>query len=132
MLAWRPGCRGIATDACVPISKLADCIGETQKDIAELGLIAPIIGHVGDGNFHVTPLIMMDDEDEVQRAETMIERLNLRAIAMEGTCTGEHGIGQGKRRFVRLEHGAGADVMIALKQALDPDNIMNPGKVVGL
>ncbi|MBO6815990.1 MAG: FAD-binding protein [Rhizobiaceae bacterium] len=131
MLAWRPGCQGIATDACVPISRLADCIAETQKDVEELDLVAPIIGHVGDGNFHVSLMIMMDDKDEVARAETFIERLNSRAIAMEGTCTGEHGIGQGKRRFIRLEHGAGADVMSAVKRAIDPDNIMNPGKVVG-
>lgn len=132
MLAWRPGCEGIATDACVPISRLAECIAETCEDIKELGLVAPIVGHVGDGNFHVTPLIMMDDAEEVRKAEEFIERLNLRAIAMDGTCTGEHGIGQGKRRFVRIEHGAGADVMLAIKQALDPQNIMNPGKVVGL
>jgi len=131
MLAWRPGCRGIATDACVPLSRLAECIAETQQDAEALDLLAPIIGHVGDGNFHITPLVMMDDADEVRRAEDFIERLNLRAIAMDGTCTGEHGIGQGKRRFVRLEHGAGADIMLSLKQAIDPDNIMNPGKVVG-
>ena len=132
MLAWRPGCRGIATDACVPISRLAECIAETQQDAEAFDLVAPVVGHVGDGNFHITPLVMMDDADEVSRAEEFIERLNLRAIGMEGTCTGEHGIGQGKRRFVRLEHGAGADVMMALKKAMDPDNIMNPGKVVGL
>ena len=132
MLGWRPGCRGIATDACVPISKLADCISETQRDAEELDLVAPIVGHVGDGNFHITPLVMMDDEDEVARAEEFIERLNLRAIAMEGTCTGEHGIGQGKRRFLRLEHGAGADIMASIKKAIDPHNIMNPGKVVEL
>jgi len=132
MLAWRPGCRGIATDACVPISRLAECIAETQQDAEAFNLVAPVVGHVGDGNFHITPLVMMDDADEVSRAEEFIERLNLRAIGMEGTCTGEHGIGQGKRRFVRLEHGAGADMMMALKKAMDPDNIMNPGKVVGL
>ena len=131
MLAWRQGCQGIATDACVPISRLAECIAETQKDVAELDLVAPVIGHVGDGNFHITPLVMMDNKDEVARAEEFIERLNMRAIAMEGTCTGEHGIGQGKRRFLRLEHGAGADIMASIKQAIDPDNIMNPGKVVG-
>ena len=131
MLAWRQGSKGITTDACVPISRLAECIAETQKDIADLGLIAPVIGHVGDGNFHITPLVMMDDPDEVARAEEFIERLNMRAIAMEGTCTGEHGIGQGKRRFLRLEHGASADIMASIKQAIDPDNIMNPGKVVG-
>ncbi len=132
MLAYRPGCQGIATDACVPISRLADCISETQKDAEELGLIAPVIGHVGDGNFHMTPLVMMDDPDEVARAETMIERLNMRTIAMEGTCTGEHGIGQGKRRFLELELGSGAGLMATIKRAIDPDNIMNPGKVVSL
>ena len=132
MLAHRPGAKGIATDACVPISRLAECVAETVEDIERLGLVAPIIGHVGDGNFHVSPLVMMDDAREVARAEEMIERLNMRAIAMEGTCTGEHGIGQGKRRFVRLEHGAGADLMAAIKRALDPHDIMNPGKVVTL
>lgn len=132
MLAHRPGCQGIATDACVPISRLAECISETIADVEELGLVCPIIGHVGDGNFHATPLIMMDDPDEVARAEDMIERLNMRTIAMEGTCTGEHGIGQGKRRFLQLEHGTGVDVMAAIKRSIDPDNIMNPGKVVRL
>lgn len=131
MLAWRTGCEGIATDACVPISRLAECVTETQKDAESLDLLAPVIGHVGDGNFHITPLVMMDDPDEVARAEEFIERLNMRAIAMEGTCTGEHGIGQGKRRFLRIEHGVGADIMASIKQAIDPDNIMNPGKVVG-
>ncbi|MEP0941808.1 MAG: FAD-linked oxidase C-terminal domain-containing protein, partial [Rhizobiaceae bacterium] len=132
MLAHRPGCQGIATDACVPISRLAECISQTIADVEELGLISPIIGHVGDGNFHATPLVMMDDPDEVARAEEMIERLNMRTIAMEGTCTGEHGIGQGKRRFLQLEHGTGVDVMAAIKRSIDPDNIMNPGKVVRL
>ena len=132
MLAHRPGCQGIATDACVPISRLADCLAETMADVKELELVAPVIGHVGDGNFHVSPLVMMDDADEVSRAEEMIERLNLRVIAMEGTCTGEHGIGQGKRRFLQLEHGSGVDVMAAIKRSLDPLNIMNPGKVVSL
>lgn len=131
MLAWRKGSQGIATDACVPISRLAECVSETQKDAQDLNLVAPVIGHVGDGNFHITPLVMMDDKEEVARAEEFIERLNMRAIAMEGTCTGEHGIGQGKRRFLRLEHGAGADIMASIKKAIDPDNIMNPGKVVG-
>ena len=130
MLAYRPGAKGIATDACVPISKLADCVAQTQQDIDELGLVAPIIGHVGDGNFHVSPLVMMDDAKEVAAAEEMIERLNFRTIEMGGTCTGEHGIGQGKRRYMRLEHGAGADIMTDIKRALDPRNIMNPGKVV--
>jgi D-lactate dehydrogenase (cytochrome) len=132
MLAYRPGAKGIATDACVPISRLADCVAETLKDVEELDLVAPIVGHVGDGNFHVSPLVMMDDADEVKRAEIMIERLNMRTIAMEGTCTGEHGIGQGKRRFLKIEHGGGADIMAAIKRSIDPDNIMNPGKVVTL
>ena len=132
MLAYRPGAKGIATDACVPISRLAECVAETVKDVEEMGLMAPIVGHVGDGNFHLSPLVMMDDADEVARAEEVIERLNMRAIAMEGTCTGEHGIGQGKRRFIALEHGAGADVMAAIKRAIDPNDIMNPGKVVTL
>ena len=132
MLAHRPGSQGIATDACVPISRLAECISQTIADVEELGLVSPIIGHVGDGNFHATPLLMMDDADEVARAEEMIERLNMRTIAMEGTCTGEHGIGQGKRRFLQLEHGTGVDVMAAIKRSIDPDNIMNPGKIVRL
>lgn len=132
MLAYRPGSQGIATDACVPISRLAECVAQSVQDAEELGLLAPVIGHVGDGNFHITPLVMMDDADEVARAEEMLERLNMRVIAMEGTCTGEHGIGQGKRRFLKLEHGVGADIMAAIKRSIDPDNIMNPGKVVTL
>ncbi|MEP4293479.1 MAG: FAD-linked oxidase C-terminal domain-containing protein [Rhizobiaceae bacterium] len=132
MLAYRPGSEGVATDACVPISRLAECISETMADVEELDLVVPIVGHVGDGNFHATPLIMMDDADELARAEELIERLNLRTIAMDGTCTGEHGIGQGKRRFLQLEHGSGAEVMAAIKRSIDPDNIMNPGKVVRL
>lgn len=131
IVAWAPGFHGVVTDACVPISRLADCITETQQDIKELGLIAPIIGHVGDGNFHATPLIRLDNPDEVKNAEIFIERLGNRAISMEGTCTGEHGVGQGKRRFIQKEHGIGADIMQSLKQAIDPDNIMNPGKVIG-
>lgn len=130
VMAWRPGAKAFATDACVPISRLAECVRETQKDIEELKLIAPIVGHVGDGNFHVSPLIMMDDADEIARADLLVERLAERAIAMEGTCTGEHGIGQGKRKFMTAEHGVGWEFMSALKKAWDPDNIMNPGKVV--
>ncbi|MGI9400652.1 MAG: FAD-binding oxidoreductase [Rhizobiaceae bacterium] len=117
------------TDACVPISRLAKCVTETQKDIVESGLYGPIVGHVGDGNFHVT---LAFDAEEREKAEELVERLAMRALAMEGTCTGEHGVGQGKRRFIRLEHGTGADVMLAIKNAIDPDNIMNPGKVLAL
>lgn len=132
MLAWRPGAAGIATDACVPISRLAECVSETQKDVDELGLVASIVGHVGDGNFHVSPLIMLDDKDEVARAKKLISRLAERAIEMDGTCSGEHGIGQGKKKYMRKEHGDGVDVMAAIKKAIDPDNIMNPGKIVDL
>ncbi|MCT8996900.1 FAD-binding oxidoreductase [Chelativorans intermedius] len=127
----RPGTKGLATDVCVPISRLAECIVETEADIAETGLVAPIVGHVGDGNFHVTVLMDMDDSEEVARAERFVGRLNRRALAMEGTCTGEHGIGQGKMRYLEEEHGtAGVDMMRAIKKALDPLNIMNPGKII--
>ena len=129
-LALRPGCRGISTDVCVPISRLAECVAQTEADIAASGLVAPIVGHAGDGNFHVLLLLDMDNSAEIEAAEAFVERLNLRAIAMEGTCTGEHGIGQGKQRFLQLELGAAVDTMRAIKQALDPFNIMNPGKVM--
>ncbi len=129
-LALRPGARGLSTDVCVPISRLADCIGETEADIAECGLVAPIVGHVGDGNFHVLLLMDMNDPGEVAAAEGFVERLNRRALAMGGTCTGEHGIGQGKRAFLVPEHGAAAGLMRAVKLALDPLGIMNPGKVL--
>ncbi len=129
-LAWRPGAKGIATDACVPISRLAECVEATRQDVEELGLVAAFVGHVGDGNFHCAPLIMMDDPEEVRKAEILIGRIAERAIAMEGTCTGEHGIGQGKRKYMQAEHGSGWGFMGAIKKAIDPDNIMNPGKVV--
>ncbi|AWN54208.1 FAD-linked oxidase C-terminal domain-containing protein [Methylobacterium sp. 17Sr1-1] len=129
----RPGARVIATDVCVPISRLAECVDETKRDIVESGITAPIAGHVGDGNFHTSPLVMMDDPDEIARVTGFIERLVARAIAMEGTCTGEHGIGQKKMRFMELEHGPEAlNLMRTLKRAIDPDNIMNPGKVVAV
>lgn len=129
LVAMAKGKEVFPTDACVPISRLAECVSETQKDVIDSGLYGPIVGHVGDGNFHVT---LAFDADERERAEDLVERLAMRALSMEGTCTGEHGVGQGKRRFIRLEHGAGADVMIAIKKAIDPDNIMNPGKVLAL
>ncbi len=128
----RPGAQLIATDVCVPISRLAECVVDTQKDIEQSGLIATIVGHVGDGNFHVTPMIDMDNLQEIEDVEAFIYRLNKRALAMEGTCTGEHGIGQGKRSFLREEHGSGLAIMNAIKKTIDPDNIMNPGKVVSL
>ena len=129
-LTLRPGAKGLSTDVCVPVSRLAECIAETEADIAEMGLVAPIVGHVGDGNFHTMVLMDMDDPAEIERAEEFVSRLNLRAIAMDGTCTGEHGIGQGKIRFLERELGAGVDVMRAIKQALDPKNILNPGKIL--
>jgi D-lactate dehydrogenase (cytochrome) len=120
----------VVTDVCVPISRLAVCVTETKRDIEASAIVAPIVGHVGDGNFHVAVLVMMDDSDEVARAKAFIERVTERALAMEGTCTGEHGIGQGKRRFLEAEHGrAAVDAMRAIKQALDPGGIMNPGKI---
>ena len=124
--------QALSTDACVPISRLAECVTETARDIEQAGLYGPILGHVGDGNFHAAICFNPEDANERERAEGVIERIATRALAMEGTCTGEHGVGQGKRRFIRLEHGAGADVMAAIKSAIDPANIMNPGKVLAL
>jgi D-lactate dehydrogenase (cytochrome) len=129
----RPGAQAFATDVCVPISRLAECVVETQRDITESRLLAPILGHVGDGNFHLTLLVDMGDADELARAKALNERLVARALAMDGTCTGEHGVGQGKMKYLEAEHGPAAlDAMRALKRALDPDNIMNPGKIVAL
>ena len=109
----------------------AECISATKQDIEASGIIAPIVGHVGDGNFHCVVLLMMDDPEEISRAEAFLDRLVDRALAMEGTCTGEHGIGQGKMRFLVREHGqTTVDAMAAIKHALDPGGIMNPGKVV--
>mgnify|MGYP000315454138 CR=1 FL=1 len=129
-LALRPGAKGISTDCCVPVSRLAECVTAAQAKAEELGLIAPVVGHVGDGNFHTLPLIMMDDPDEVARAKTFVSWLNDLAISMDGTCTGEHGIGQGKKPYLVRELGAAVDVMAAIKRAIDPDNIMNPGKII--
>jgi D-lactate dehydrogenase (cytochrome) len=131
-LALRPGARGWATDVCVPISRLAECISETKRDIVASGLLAPIVGHVGDGNFHLTFVIDPNDPEEMARAITLNERMVFRALACGGTCTGEHGIGYGKLDFLVAEHGEAVSVMRALKQALDPDNRFNPGKIVRL
>jgi D-lactate dehydrogenase (cytochrome) len=129
----RPGSHMIPTDVCVPISRLAECVAETQRDIAESRLVAPIVGHVGDGNFHLTLLIDLNDPEEVRTAKDFNERLVKRALAMDGTCTGEHGVGQGKMKYLLAEHGAAAlEAMRALKRALDPRDIMNPGKIVAL
>ena len=130
-LAVYPGYRGYVTDVCVPISRLADCIAETQADIAASGMFAPVIGHVGDGNFHATIFIDPDDDAMFAKALELDKRMVERAQSMGGTCTGEHGIGIGKLKHMRNEHGDGAiAAMQAIKAALDPQNIMNPGKVV--
>ncbi len=124
-----PGAAILSTDVCVPISRLADCVVATQEDSAAHGLTAPIVGHAGDGNFHVG--LLFDDKDaaDVARAEAFVERLNARALAMDGTCTGEHGIGQGKMPFLEAELGDALDLMRQVKRSLDPDNIFNPGKI---
>lgn len=129
-MALRPGSKLMSTDVCVPISRLAQCIVETQLDIQQTDILAPILGHVGDGNFHLTILIDSDDTEEFERAKALNERLVRRALAMEGTCTGEHGVGVGKLAYMSLEHGDALDVMRAIKQALDPHNLMNPGKML--
>jgi D-lactate dehydrogenase (cytochrome) len=129
----RPGAQALATDVCVPISRLAECVIATQHDIAEMNLVAPILGHVGDGNFHLTLLVDMNDPAEIKRAKILSERIVERALAMDGTCTGEHGVGEGKMKYLAAEHGEPAlAAMRALKQALDPSNVMNPGKIVAL
>ena len=131
-LQLRPGAKGMATDVCVPISRLAECVGQAQDKLEELGFIAPIVGHVGDGNFHTLILVDMDDAAEMERAEGFIGWLNDLAISMDGTCTGEHGIGQGKMPYLVKELGAATDFMADIKRALDPKNILNPGKIVAL
>jgi D-lactate dehydrogenase (cytochrome) len=129
----RPEAKGISTDVCVPISRLADCVDETKADSVASGLLAPIIGHVGDGNFHVMPLIDFDDAGEVAAGAAFVDRLVRRAIDMGGTCTGEHGVGQSNMKYLGVEFNAATLAMMAtIKRALDPDNIMNPGKIVTL
>jgi D-lactate dehydrogenase (cytochrome) len=130
--ALRPGSEIWATDVCVPISRLAECIMETKKDLKGSFLTAPLVGHVGDGNFHLGFLIMRDDPKELEEAERLNDRLVMRALAMDGTCTGEHGIGLGKQKFLVAEHGEAVSVMRQIKRALDPQNIMNPGKIFTL
>ena len=130
MLALRPGCKAVATDVCVPISRLAEAVTEAQDKAAELGLIAPIVGHAGDGNFHASLLLDMEDPNEVRNAEAYVSWLADLAIGMDGTCTGEHGIGQGKRAYLQRELGDAVDIMGMIKRALDPQDIMNPGKIL--
>jgi len=127
--ALRPGLDAIVTDACVPISRLADCVEETIADIENNNLLAPIVGHVGDGNFHTAVLVDMNSPQDIEKAKQFAERLSQRAIAMGGTCTGEHGIGQGKKAYLREELGDTVDFMQMIKKSLDPQNIMNPEKI---
>lgn len=130
-LQLRPGCRSFTTDACVPISNLAQCVTETVADIQAAGLLAPVFGHVGDGNFHCLMLVDPHNRDEVHAAEALSQRLMRRAINLDGTCTGEHGVGLHKMPYLEEEHGAATvEVMRRIKRALDPHNILNPGKVV--
>jgi D-lactate dehydrogenase (cytochrome) len=130
LMAMRPGCRAWPTDVCVPISRLAQCIAETEADLKASPLQSGMVGHVGDGNFHVDFLIDPDQPEEMAEARRLNERMVMRALAMDGTSTGEHGVGYGKMDFLTAEHGEGVALMRVLKQALDPDNILNPGKVV--
>ncbi|MCS0497522.1 FAD-binding protein [Ancylobacter sp. MQZ15Z-1] len=130
-LPMKPGAKALATDVCVPLSRLADCVDETKHDIEEMGMVAPIVGHVGDGNFHTVTLVDMEDPHDVAKCKEFIGRMVERALAMGGTATGEHGVGQGKRKYMEAEHGtATLDAMRAVKAALDPQNIMNPGKIL--
>ncbi len=129
-MALRPGCSGWPTDVCVPISRLTECILETRADVDRCGITAPIVGHVGDGNFHLLLLVDTDNDSEMQTAHEINDRLIRRAISMGGTATGEHGIGYGKLPYMALEHGDSLALMRTIKQTLDPANIMNPGKVI--
>jgi D-lactate dehydrogenase (cytochrome) len=130
-LAFRPGCRALTTDVCVPISRLAECIVETKHDLEDSSLSATIVGHVGDGNFHMLMLVDPNKPEDYAEAARINERLVQRALAMDGTITGEHGVGMGKKKYMQSEHGAEAlAVMRAIKRALDPENLMNPGKML--
>jgi len=131
-MALRPGSRAWVTDVCVPISRLAECVLETRRDLQSSNLIAPLVGHVGDGNFHLNIVVNPDDEREVKEVHEFSARLVRRALALGGTCTGEHGVGVGKMKYLEEEHGDALDVMKAIKRALDPDNRMNPGKIFDL
>ena len=129
-LQLRPGSRSVTTDVCVPISRLAECIAATARDIERASMPIPMLGHVGDGNFHLLILADPNSRAELIEAEEINHRLVRRAIAMDGTCTGEHGIGLGKMEFMREEHGEAVEVMREIKRTLDPNNLLNPGKVI--
>ena len=128
--ALRPGCRAVSTDICVPISKLAQAIADTRADIDDSGMIGPILGHVGDGNYHTALLIEPGNASDLDKAKGLAERMAERALKLGGTVTGEHGVGEGKKKFMAAEHGAGWGVMAEIKRTFDPNNILNPGKVV--
>jgi D-lactate dehydrogenase (cytochrome) len=129
-LALRPGSKGWATDVCVPISRLAECIRETKQDLAQSSIPSALVGHVGDGNFHLVFMIDPNRPEEIAEASRLNERMVTRALAMEGTCTGEHGVGYGKMDFLIAEHGDAISVMRMIKRALDPNNLLNPGKIL--
>ena len=131
-LALRPGSRAWTTDVCVPISRLAECVAETKHDNASAAFPICLVGHAGDGNFHLVYVLDPASATELEAARVLNERLVERALAMGGTCTGEHGVGYGKMKFLEAEHGPGLDVMRAIKRALDPENRMNPGKIVAV
>lgn len=128
-LALAPGKQGLITDVCVPISNLAEAVKGTKADLARSSIIAPMVGHVGDGNFHLIMLVDPANAEEIAEAQAIHDRMVMRVLALDGTCTGEHGIGEGKMKFLEAEHGEGIAVMRAIKQALDPQNILNPGKM---
>ena len=131
-LQLKPGSRAVSTDVCVPISRLAECVVETTKDIEKASMPVPLFGHVGDGNFHLVILVDPNSQADMEEAKALNARLVKRALAMEGTCTGEHGVGTGKKAYLRAEHGDAVEVMRTVKRALDPMNLMNPGKVLDL
>jgi D-lactate dehydrogenase (cytochrome) len=129
-MASRPGARPWTSDVCVPISRLSECILETQDDLRRSNIVAPLVGHAGDGNFHLIFMVNTDDSAELAAVKAANERLVERALRLGGTCTGEHGVGVGKLMYLSREHGDSLDAMRAIKQALDPHNLMNPGKLV--
>ena len=128
----RPGSEGFVTDCCVPISKLAECITRTKVEIVRSGLIAPLLGHVGDGNFHLVILIEPGNTTDLEAANQLSNTINLLALELGGTVTGEHGVGLGKIKYMQAEHGGAYRLMGQIKQSIDPQNLMNPGKLVNL
>lgn len=128
----RKGCEGVVTDCCVPISALAGCISRTKEEIEKSGLIAPIVGHVGDGNFHLLILFDPNKPEELNSAKELASKVNELALSFGGTVSGEHGVGTGKKKYMVQEHGPAYALMAALKRTIDPENIMNPGKTVDI